>query len=335
MRRSSTSFDPGPGLRLLMAVVGVVVLVLYAAAAFVVYRGLLYLWARRPDPVTTVAVVLGLALAFGYASYRGGLVSLRRELEPTEIPRPRAPELYDRVGAMAEEMGIAPPTLAVGQLGTPNALALGGPRDGLLVIDPSLFRLLDGAQLETILAHELAHLENRDGLVKTLGSSVVRTVTGLVTLALLPVIILTVGVARAVAYLRGDSPREITEAATAAHAYATAGAVVVLFVFTLALRAYSRRRELAADDRAVEVTGRPMALASALARIDRAARPPSGLLSDLVIHGDEEGTLTRLLATHPKMEERIERLVGRQEREATVSGEARARGGQGVRIDVK
>lgn len=318
-----------------MAVVGVVVLVLYAMAAFVVYRGLLYVWAQRPDPATTVAVVLGLALALGYASYRAGLAALRRDLDLAAIPRPHAPELYDRVGAMADEMGVEPPALAVGQMGAPNALALGGPRDGLVVIDPALFRLLDGPQLETILAHELAHLENRDGLVKTLGSSVVRTVTALVTLALLPVIILAVGVARAVAYIRGGSPREITAAAMAAHAYATAGAVVVLFVFTLALRAYSRRREFAADDRAVEVTGRPIALASALARIDRAARPPEGLLSDLVVHGDEEGTLTRLLATHPRMEERIERLVGRHHGETTVQGEARARGGDGVRIEVK
>jgi heat shock protein HtpX len=318
-----------------MAVVGVVVLVLYATAAFVVYRGLLYVWAQRPDPATTVAVVLGLALALGYASYRGGLVALRRDLDPTEIPRARAPALYDRVAAMAEEMGLESPTLAVGRMGAPNALALGGPRDGLVVIDPSLFRLLNGPELETILAHELAHLENRDGLVKTLGSSVVRTVTGLVTLALLPVIILAVGVARALAYLRGDSPREITVAASRAHAYATSGAVVVLFAFTLALRAYSRRRELAADDRAVAVTGRPVALASALARIDRAARPPAGLLSDLVIHGDEEGTLTRLLATHPPMEARIERLVERGEREVGVEGTAQARGGRGVRIEVK
>lgn len=319
----------------MMAVVGVVVLVLYAAAAFAVYRGLLFLWARRPDPVTTLAAVLGLALALGYASYRGGLVALRHELDPTEIPRHRAPDLYHRVEALAAEMGIEPPTLAVGRLEAPNALALGGPRDGLVVVDPSLFRLLDGAELETIIAHELAHLENRDGLVKTLGSSVVRTVTGLATLALLPVIILAVGTARAIAYLRGGSPREITRAATAAHASATAGVIVLLFVFTLALRAYSRRRELAADDRAAAVTGRPAALASALARIDRAARPPEGLLSELVIHGDEEGPLTRLLATHPPMEDRIQRLVDRSERERQVSGRARARGGSGVRIEVK
>jgi heat shock protein HtpX len=318
-----------------MAVAGVLVFVLYATAAFVVYQGLLALWARRPAPATTIAVVLGLALALGYVSYRGGVVALRRELDPVELPRARAPDLYRRVEAMADEMGLEPPMLAVGRMGAPNALALGGPRNGLVVVDPSLFRLLDPPELEAIIAHELAHLETRDGLVKTLGSSVIRTVTGLATVALLPLVILAVGVARAFAYLRGESPREITAAAVRAHTVATAGVVVLLFAFTLALRAYSRRRELAADDRAAEVTGQPVALARALARIDRAARPPEGLLSDLVIHGDEEGPVTRLLATHPPMERRIERLMERSERDGGVSGRAQARGGSGVRIEVE
>lgn len=332
--RRPQSFDPGPGLRLLMAAAGVVVFVLYATAAFVVYRSLLLLWAQRPDPTTTVAVVLALSLALGYVSYRGGVVTLRREVDPAELPRTRAPDLYRRVEAMAEEMGLDPPTLAVGRMGAPNALALGGPRNGTVVVDPSLFRLLDPSELEAIIAHELAHLETRDGLVKTLGSSVIRTVTGLATVALLPLVILAVGIARALAYLRGESPREITAAAVRAHTIATAGVAVLLFVFTLALRGYSRRRELAADDRAVEVAGQPATLARALARIDRAARPPEGIISGLVIHGDEEGPLTRLLATHPPMEHRIERLTERSRRDAGVSGRAQARGGSGVRIEV-
>jgi heat shock protein HtpX len=330
-----SSFDPGTGLRLLMAVVGLAVLVLYATAAFVVYRGLLDLWARRPAPATTVLVVLGLALTFGYVSYRGGVAALRRELDTTELPRARAPDLYRRVEALAAEMDIDPPPLAVGRMGMPNALALGGPRDGLIVMDPSLLRLLSQPELDAILAHELAHLETRDALVKTLGSSVVRTVTGLAVVALLPLVILAVGVARALAYLRGGSPREITTATRRAYTVATAGVVVLLFVFTLALRAYSRRREFAADDRAVEVTGQPVALGRALLGIDRAAQPADGLLSDLAIHGDEKGTLTRLLATHPPMERRVERLADRSGREVTVSGQARARGGRGVRIEVR
>jgi heat shock protein HtpX len=271
-------------LRLLMAMTGVVVLVLYTTAAFVVYRGLLYVWARRPDPVTTAAVVLALTVALGYASYRGGVASLCNRLDAQEIPRHRAPELYRRVEMMAEDLGIDPPAVAVGRMGQPNALAIGG----VVVVDPGLFRLLDAAELEAILAHELAHLETRDALIKTLGSSLVRTFTGLAVVASLPVVILVMGGARGLAYIR-----------------------------------------------AVELTGRPVALAHALARIDRAAKPTAGLLSDLVIHGDEEGTLTRLLATHPPMEDRIERLVERAETDARVSGRARSHDGEGIHIEAR
>lgn len=314
-----------------MAIAGVVVFLLYAAGAWLVYRGLLYVWARRPDPTTTALAVLGLTLAFGYASYRGGLVALRQELDAAVVPRERAPGLYRRVEAMADEMGIDPPTLSVARMGQPNALALGGPRDGDVVLDVGLFRLLTDAELEAIIAHELAHLETRDGLVKTLGSSLVRTVTGLVLIAVLPVVILATGVGRGLAYLRGASPGGIAEQTAIARSYAVSGVVVVLFVFTLALRAYSRRRELAADDRAAAITGQPVALARALAKIDRAAGPAEGLLSNLVIHGDEEGTLTRLLASHPPMDDRIRRLAG----DAAGTGASRALEGSGVRIEIE
>jgi heat shock protein HtpX len=314
-----------------MAVAGVAVFLLYAAGAWFVYRALLYVWAQRPDPVTTVLAVLGLTLAFGVMSYRGGQAALRREIDARGVPRERAPGLYRRVEAMADEMGIEAPTLSVARMGQPNALALGGPRGGDVVLDVGLFRLLTEAELEAIIAHELAHLETNDGLVKTLGSSLVRTVTGLVLLALLPLVILATGFGRGVAYLRGASPAGITEQTAVARSYAVSGVVVVLFVFTLALRAYSRRRELAADDRAAAVTGQPVALARALAKVDRAAGPAEGLLSNLVIHGDEAGTLTRLLATHPPMDDRVRRLAG----DAAVAGRPRALEGSGVRIEIE
>ncbi|WP_158601418.1 M48 family metallopeptidase [Halosegnis longus] len=182
-----------------------------------------------------------------------------------------------------------------------------GRRDGVLVLDVRLFRLLSGPELDGILAHELAHLRARDGLVGTLGATATSTVAGLLGLLLLPAALLAVGVARSLAIARGDSPAEME--ATAAWAQAAVGslAVVLLFGLTALLRAYSRRRELAADDTAAELTGNPRALASALSRIRRASTP-SGPLAQLYIHGDETGTLTRLLATHPPMDERIERL---------------------------
>lgn len=297
-------------MRLLMLLTGVGLLVVYGAAAFIAYRGLLFLWQQRPDPVTTAVVVVATALAFGYASFQFGTAGILRALDAREIPESRAPELYRRVDALATSFDVESPRLLVARMEAPNALALGGRSDGALVLDARLFRLLSASELEAILAHELTHLEHRDGLVQTLGYSLVQTVAGLLLLALLPLTLLVAGAARAAGYVRGDPYHRIRAATTRARLAVTSLAVVALFAFTLALRAYARRREFAADDRAVAVTGRPRALASALRTIERASTP-SGPLASLYIHGDEEGSLTRLLATHPPMAERLERLEAR------------------------
>ncbi|AXG05110.1 hypothetical protein DU500_00955 [Haloplanus rubicundus] len=295
-----------PGSSLLFAAAAAATLVVYATLSVLTYRALLYLWAQQPDPATTTAVVVALTLAAGYASYRLGTARIRFALDPAELPRAELPELYRRVDALADRVGVETPRLMVASLQGPNALALGGARDGDVVLDGSLFRLLTATELEAIIAHELVHLKGRDSLVKTLGYSVVRTVTGVVWVVLLPILLLVGGVARTVSLLRGDDPAEFRRTVRTADAVVTSLVVVCLFTLTAAVQAYSRRREYAADDRAARLTG-PLALASALEKIDRATTP-GGLLSTLVVHGDEEGLVTDLLASHPPMDDRIERL---------------------------
>lgn len=302
-----------PALRLAMVLAGLATLVFYAAGAYLAWHGLLFLWRQRPDPVTTALVVVGVTVAFGYASYQFGTAAVLRSLDAEELAERRAPELYRRVDALASELGIQRPTLCVARMEAPNALALGGPSDGVVVLDASLFRLLSAREIDALVAHELAHVESRDGLVSTLGATLVSTVAGLFGLVLLPVLLLAVGTARALALVSGGSYADVRAATDRARLLVNSLAVVALFVLTVLLRAYSRRRELAADDTAVELTGDPAALASALSKIQRAAAA-HGPLSSLYVHGDAEGTLTRLLATHPPMERRIERLRERAER---------------------
>jgi len=295
-----------PGSSLLFAAAAVVTLSVYVTLAFATYRALLFLWAQRPDPVTTVVVVVGLALGMGYASYRIGTARIRYALDAVELPPGEMPGLYRRIDALSARVGVETPRLMIASLPGPNALALGGARDGDVVIDGSLFRLLTAAELEAIIAHELAHLKGRDSLVKTLGYSLVRTATGLVWFVLLPVALLVGGVARAVALLRDDDPVAVRRTIRTADVAVTGLVAVCLFLLTAVVQAYSRRREYAADERAARLTD-PLALARALEKIERATTP-GGLLSTLVIHGDEEGPLTDLLASHPPMAERIERL---------------------------
>ncbi|WP_336002445.1 M48 family metallopeptidase [Halorientalis halophila] len=296
------------GLRALMAAVGLALLAGYALAAWLVYAALVWFWASRPPLSTTILFVAVTTLVLGYCSYQFGTRQLLAGIDATEIPRRRAPDLYRRADRLVDGMRIEAPRLLVADLSVPNALSIGSRTGGVVVLDRSLFRLLSPAELEAILAHEFAHLENRDGLVQTLSYSTLRTVVGLVTLVLSPALLFLTGLARATAWIRGHPNRWADGTVGRFRLLIGNGIVVVLFALTLAVRAHSRRRELAADDRAVSVTGDPLALARALAKLDRVREPDWGLLSSLYTLGDETGPLGRALSTHPAIDERIERL---------------------------
>ena len=291
---------------LLLPVVAALTLLVYGALATLTYWALLVLWARRPDPVTVVLVGVGVAFVLGYTSYRLGTARLRYALDAVELPRAGMPELHRRIDRLADRVGVDPPRVLVASMTQPNALALGGARDGDVVLAGSLFSLLTAAELEAIVAHELAHLKGRDSLVKTLGYSLVRVVTGVVWLLVLPLALLGGGVARAVALSRGGDPASIRRTVRTADAAMSTLVFACLFVLTAAVQAYSRHREYAADDAAARLTG-PLALASALEKIHRAGTP-DGVLSPWLVYGDEAGPLTDLLASHPPMDDRIDRL---------------------------
>lgn len=296
--------------RLLMGVVGLTLLTFYvllALASYVLVRtfvGGLF----DGDLLSTLLVLALLTVAFGFLSYQFGTAQLLSALDVDAVPRSRAPELYRRIDDLADRMGVDPPTVAVARMEAPNALAIGGRGGGTVIFDGRLFRLLDASELEGILAHELAHLDSRDSLVQTLAYSFARTLVGLLVLALLPVTLLLRGVGRAGAWLRGR-PRDRGGVTERLRAVTGRGVLVVFLVLTLLVRAHSRRREFAADERAAAVTGRPLALARALRKIERAGQPGGGLLSPLYVHAEEEDPLTRLLSTHPPMDARVERLV--------------------------
>jgi heat shock protein HtpX len=137
----------------------------------------------------------------------------------------------------------------------------------------------------------------------------------------LPALLFLTGLARGVAWIRGRPNRWADGTIGQFRLLIANGVVVLFFLLTLVIRAHSRRRELAADDRAAAVTGDPLALARALAKIDRVRDPDWSLLSPLYTRGDEDGTLGRILSSHPAIDERIERLRRR----------ARAAGQQPVR----
>lgn len=297
-----------------MVLVGVSVLAVYAGGAYLSLLLLRSLWVGGLSPEATVALVVGTALLFSYLSYWAGTQRTLASLDAVAVDPRRAPTVHRWLDTFSERMAVGRPALYVATMQAPNALALGSRGRGAVVLDRSLFRLLDRTELRAIVAHELAHLESRDSLVQTLALGLFRTLFGVVLLALFPVSLLLTGVARGVAWAAGR-PRGWEENPVARLRQAVGRVLLGVFVaVTLLVRAHSRRREFAADDRAVEVTGDPLALARALQKIERASSPEWSLLSPLYVHDDEDDDQwTRLLSTHPPVDERVDRLVARAE----------------------
>ncbi|WP_222920471.1 M48 family metalloprotease [Natrinema sp. SYSU A 869] len=294
-----------------MALIGCLLLLWYLGLAALSYWALSVLRISAPGPATTLLVVAGIGLIGGYLSYLFGTKQLLSRLDAVELPRSHAPGFYRRLDDLESRMGVDSPTVVIARLPMPNAFALGSRRDGVVVLDRSLFGLLSLDELEALVAHELAHLERYDAFVQTLAYSVFRTVAGLVFLLLTPLLLPIAGVARAIAWIRGD-PQSWSRTALGRLLKLIEGGVVVCFLLvTLVVRAHSRRREYAADDRAAAVTGRPVALARALWTIQCTAEPSAGLLAPLYVHTDDDETWQRLLSTHPSTDDRIERLLER------------------------
>jgi len=293
--------------RVLLVLTGVLSLSFYVGLTVAFALVVSTVLADPPPFGLVVAAIVASALALGYLSYRAGAGQILAALDARPVPRERAPRLHERLDAIAARMNAGRPSVYVAALDAPNALAVGARGGGVLVLDHRLARLLRPEELDAILAHELAHLEGYDALVQTLATSVLQTVAGVAFLALLPVGVLLAGVTRAATYLRGRQPAPFPVFLQRTHYRVGQLVALVFLAFTLALRAHSRRRELAADDRAVDVTGDPLALARGLRRIQRASDPYRGLWSSLFVHGEED-PLSRLLATHPPMDDRIDRL---------------------------
>jgi len=293
-----------------MAVVGAVLLVGYVGTAILAYWVLTVLWVTRPDPTATLIVVVITVIVVGTLSYAFGTRHLLARLDAEPIARERAPTLYDQAATLCERMGADVPTFYVGRLATPNAFALGGIGTGVVVLDRSLFGFLTPAELDAILAHELAHLEGHDGFVRTLAFSVGETLTGFLSIVLFPAVLSTTGLAKAWAWFSGR-PSAWTQNPVGRFRRALDGMIAFgLVALTLAVNAHSRRREFAADDRATDVTGDPIALARALRKIERASQPTWAVLSPFYVHSDDdtEYPIQRWFSTHPDLDERVERL---------------------------
>jgi len=206
------------------------------------------------------------------------------------------PELHAAVSRLSQQADLPVPTVAVSDTRVPNAFATGRSQATATVcVTSGLLKTLDADELEGVIAHELAHIKNRDVMVMTLASF-------FSTLALLVV---------RWGWLFGSGGDEESPPVFVA---IIASFVVWILSFVL-IRTLSRYREFAADRGGAMITGRPSALASALAKISgKMERVPDRDLREntemnaFFIHPLKSGTISRLFSTHPSTDDRIARL---------------------------
>jgi heat shock protein HtpX len=210
------------------------------------------------------------------------------------------PELHRMVEKLAAEAGIPKPKVAIMQSPVPNAFATGrSPKHAVVACTDSIMRLLNKDELEAVLAHELAHVKNRDILTMTIASFI----------AMIASIIMQSFLWGALFNRRGGE---------GAGAWIIAGivAAIVWFIANILMMALSRYREFAADRGSAYITKNPRALISALSKISgrmdnvpvEARAKVEGANAFFIIPALSGNAFLELFSTHPQLEKRIANL---------------------------
>ncbi len=218
-----------------------------------------------------------------------------------EVGRADAPGLYGIVEQLADRAGLPMPRVYIIDNDQPNAFATGrNPENAAVAVTSGSLRALSSEEIAGVVAHELAHVKNRDTLTMTITA----TVAG------------AIGMLANFAFLFGGS----RDANGNPNPLGALGAIVLMIVAPIAAllvqMAISRAREYEADRIGAEISGRPLWLASALGRIDTAAQQIANEPAErnpatahlFIINPLAGGGVGNLFASHPSTEDRIRRL---------------------------
>jgi len=261
------------------------------AALYIVFLGVLTFYTRN-----FLMIVVFMSVFLFVQLFFSDKLALR-SMGARTVDEDEFPELHRTVARLSQQADIPKPTVAVADTRTPNAFATGrSKKSSTVCVTTGLLQSLNQEELEGVVAHELAHVKNRDVMVMTIASF----------LATIAMFILRWG------WLFGGGRNRQGGAQVLV---AIVASLVVWVVSFLLIRALSRYREYAADRGAASITGKPSALASALMTIDsRMDRVPDEDLREqsemnaFFIVPISKGAIAKFFKTHPPTEKRIDRL---------------------------
>jgi heat shock protein HtpX len=247
-----------------------------------------------------IALVFALGIN-GFSYFYSDKLALR-SMAARPVSEAEAPALYGIVAGLAQANRMPMPRLYVSPTMQPNAFATGrSPRHAAVCCTEGILRMMDERELRGVLGHELAHVMNRDILLSSVAA------------ALATVIMFMSRMAMFASLFGGGRDNRDRGGGLESLALIILGPIAAMMM----QMALSRSREFQADATGANVTGDPLALASALRKLDTATKqmplPPDPALvttSQLMIANPfgGRGGLSKMFSTHPPMDERIRRL---------------------------
>lgn len=233
-----------------------------------------------------------------FMTYWNSATLALKQMRAYPVSKQQAPVLYGIVEDLSTRASMPMPTIWIAPTSSPNAFATGrNPKNAAVCCTEGILQILDERELRGVLAHELSHVYNRDILTASVASAMAGIITSLAQWAMM---------------FGGGQSRDNRGSGLGA----VLAALLAPFIARIVQLGISRTREYDADKDGALLTGDPMALASALEKINVAAgrkpmvkTPDTESVSAMMIANPFKGmNVGKLFSTHPPMEDRVARL---------------------------